>query len=114
MCKEMPVILVNRIVDMKIIIRKNGGGGGEEAQGVADPPKRLFFFVKTLKIFVELTPGPLQARGHREEPGGAGPEAGDAAREELDQVGGAAVHEEVLPHPAEDERNEKLVNFFEK
>jgi hypothetical protein len=24
------------------------------------------------------------------------------------------VHEEVLPHPAEDERNEKLVNFFEK
>jgi hypothetical protein len=33
MCKELPVIPVNRVVDKKKIIRKNGG----EAQGVADP-----------------------------------------------------------------------------
>jgi hypothetical protein len=30
MCKEMPVIPVNRVVDKKIIMGKNGGG---EAQG---------------------------------------------------------------------------------
>jgi hypothetical protein len=40
MCKEMPVILVNRVVDPKRIIGKNGRGGGE-AQGVADPTKKI-------------------------------------------------------------------------
>jgi hypothetical protein len=39
MCKERPVIPVNRVVDMKRIIRKNGGGG--EAQGVADKKDQL-------------------------------------------------------------------------
>jgi hypothetical protein len=36
MCKEMPVILVSRVVDPKRIIGKNGGG---KAQGVVDPQK---------------------------------------------------------------------------
>jgi hypothetical protein len=40
MCKEMPVIPVNKVLDPK----KNNGGKmegreGGEAQGVADPPK---------------------------------------------------------------------------
>jgi hypothetical protein len=40
MCKEMPVIPVNRVVDPKRIIGKmEGRGGGGEAQEVADPPK---------------------------------------------------------------------------
>jgi hypothetical protein len=38
-CKEMPVIPVNKVVDPKRIIRKNDGWGGGEAQGVADPKK---------------------------------------------------------------------------
>jgi hypothetical protein len=33
----MPVILVDRVVDKKRIIRKMVGRGGGEAQGVADP-----------------------------------------------------------------------------
>jgi hypothetical protein len=37
MCKEMPVIQVNRVVDVKRIIGKMEGRGGGEAQGVADP-----------------------------------------------------------------------------
>jgi hypothetical protein len=41
MCKEMPVILVNRVVDPKRIKGKNGGTGGVEAQGVTDPQKCL-------------------------------------------------------------------------
>jgi hypothetical protein len=41
MCKEMPVILVNRVVDKKRIIGKLEGQGGVEAQGVADP-KNMF------------------------------------------------------------------------
>jgi hypothetical protein len=41
MCKEMPVIPVNRLVDKKRIIRKMDGRGGGEAQGVNDPtPKK--------------------------------------------------------------------------
>jgi hypothetical protein len=41
MCKELPVILVNKVVDPKRIIGKNiEGRGGVEAQGVADPKKR--------------------------------------------------------------------------
>jgi hypothetical protein len=39
MCKEMPVIPVNRMVDMKRIIRKMEGWEGGEAQRVADPKK---------------------------------------------------------------------------
>jgi hypothetical protein len=38
MRKEMPVILVIRVVDPKRIIRKKEGRGGV-AQGVADPKK---------------------------------------------------------------------------
>jgi hypothetical protein len=37
MCKEMPVIPVNRLVDQKRIIGKMEGQGRGEAQGVADP-----------------------------------------------------------------------------
>jgi hypothetical protein len=36
-CKEMPVILVNRVVDKKRMIKKEEGQGRGEAQGVADP-----------------------------------------------------------------------------
>jgi hypothetical protein len=35
MCKEMPVIPVNKVVDPKRIIGKMEGQGGGEAQGVA-------------------------------------------------------------------------------
>jgi hypothetical protein len=41
MCKELPVILVNKVVDPKRIIGKMEVRGGGEAQGVADPN---FFF----------------------------------------------------------------------
>jgi hypothetical protein len=37
MCKEMPVIPVNRVVETKRIIGKMEGREGE-VQGVADPP----------------------------------------------------------------------------
>jgi hypothetical protein len=40
MCKEMPVIPVNKVVDPKRIIREKGQGGGE-AQGVADLQKNI-------------------------------------------------------------------------
>jgi hypothetical protein len=36
MCKELPVIPVNKVVDPKRIIKMEGRGGGE-AQGVAEP-----------------------------------------------------------------------------
>jgi hypothetical protein len=39
MCKEMPVIPVNRVVETKGIIGKKEGRGGGEAQGVAYPKK---------------------------------------------------------------------------
>jgi hypothetical protein len=39
MCKEMPVIPVKKVVDLKRMIRKMEGPGGGEAQGVADSPK---------------------------------------------------------------------------
>jgi hypothetical protein len=38
MCKEMPVIPVNRVVDPKRIIGKMEDQRGGEAQGAADPP----------------------------------------------------------------------------
>jgi hypothetical protein len=41
MCKEMPAIPVNRVVDTKRIIRKREGHGGRQAQGVSDPPKKV-------------------------------------------------------------------------
>jgi hypothetical protein len=36
MCKELPVIPVNKVVDPKRIIGKMEARGGGEAQGVAD------------------------------------------------------------------------------
>jgi hypothetical protein len=39
MCKEMPVIPVDRVVNTNRIIEKMEVRGGGEAQGVADPPK---------------------------------------------------------------------------
>jgi hypothetical protein len=39
MYKEMPVILVNRVVGKKRIIGKKEGQRGGEAHGVADPKK---------------------------------------------------------------------------
>jgi hypothetical protein len=44
MCKEMPVIPVNRVVDPKRIIKKTEGQEGGEAQGVADPKKETSLF----------------------------------------------------------------------
>jgi hypothetical protein len=41
MCKEMPVIPVNKVADPKRIIGKTEGRGGGEAQGVADQKKLL-------------------------------------------------------------------------
>jgi hypothetical protein len=41
MCKEMPVIPVDRVVDKKRIVGKMEGTGGGEAQGVTDS-KRTF------------------------------------------------------------------------
>jgi hypothetical protein len=41
MCKEMLVIPVNRVVDLKRIMGKTEGQGGGEVQGVADPKKLL-------------------------------------------------------------------------
>jgi hypothetical protein len=38
MCKEMPVILVNKVVDTKRIIGKIKGQGEGEAQGVTTTP----------------------------------------------------------------------------
>jgi hypothetical protein len=38
MCKEMPVIPVNKVVDRKELLEKMEGQGGGKAQGVADPP----------------------------------------------------------------------------
>jgi hypothetical protein len=40
MCKEMPVIPVNRVVGKKRIIGKIEGRGGGESQGVADQKKQ--------------------------------------------------------------------------
>jgi hypothetical protein len=48
MCKEMPVILVNKVVDKKRIIgKKKGRGGGKEHGVVAHPPKKegLLFYI---------------------------------------------------------------------
>jgi hypothetical protein len=42
MCKEMPVVPVNKVGDPTRIIGKMEGLGGGEAQGVADPPKKTF------------------------------------------------------------------------
>jgi hypothetical protein len=40
MCKELPVILVNKVVDLKKNNQKKmEGRGGGVAQGVADPKK---------------------------------------------------------------------------
>jgi hypothetical protein len=39
MCKELLVILVNRMVDKKRIIGKDGGTRRRRAQGVADPKR---------------------------------------------------------------------------
>jgi hypothetical protein len=44
----MPVILVNKVVDPKRIIRKKMEGQGGEAQGVAEPPPTN---IKKLTIF---------------------------------------------------------------
>jgi hypothetical protein len=40
MCKEMPVIPVNKVVDPKRIIGKNGGPRRRRGTRVADPQKR--------------------------------------------------------------------------
>jgi hypothetical protein len=39
MCKEMPAIPVNKVVDKKRIIQRKEGRGVGGAQGAADPPK---------------------------------------------------------------------------
>jgi hypothetical protein len=37
MFKEMPIMLVNKLVDSKRLIGKMEGRGGGDAKGVADP-----------------------------------------------------------------------------
>jgi hypothetical protein len=44
MFKEMPVIPVNRVLDLERIIGKMEGRGGGEAQGTADPIKQCFLY----------------------------------------------------------------------
>jgi hypothetical protein len=44
MRKEMPIILVDRVVDPKRIIGKMDGQGGGEVQGVADTHKKTCSF----------------------------------------------------------------------
>jgi hypothetical protein len=55
MCKELPVILVNKVVDLKKEqSEKMEGQGGGEAQGVAEPKKnkkKLVFGKKTSENF---------------------------------------------------------------
>jgi hypothetical protein len=43
MCKEMPVILVNKVVDPKRIIRKNGGPRRRRGTRGRWPPKKYKF-----------------------------------------------------------------------
>jgi hypothetical protein len=43
MCKEMPVILVNRVVDTKRIIGKNGGPRRRRSTRGRLPPKMAIF-----------------------------------------------------------------------
>jgi hypothetical protein len=54
MCKEMPVIPVNMVVDKKRIIGKMEVQGGGEAQRVADPPK-ISIIVEFYQSLVNLT-----------------------------------------------------------
>jgi hypothetical protein len=57
MCKELPVILVNKVVDPKRIIGKIMEGlGGGEAQGVADPKKHCKTMVKWRFVYRRATP----------------------------------------------------------
>jgi hypothetical protein len=55
MCKELPIILVNKVVDPKRIIRKMEGRGGGEAQGVADPKKNLLRNLVLEQRFLKIT-----------------------------------------------------------
>jgi hypothetical protein len=42
MCKEMPVIPINKVVEKKRIMGHKEGRGGGEAQGVADTKQSKF------------------------------------------------------------------------
>jgi hypothetical protein len=62
MCKELPVIPVNMVVDLERIIRKMEGRGGGEAQGVADPKN----ISKGEKIYQRTTKLPyIIPNGHK-------------------------------------------------
>jgi hypothetical protein len=52
----MPVISVNRVVDLKRIIRKMEGRGGVEAQGVADPQKRSSLIIWPTSVINKKLP----------------------------------------------------------
>jgi hypothetical protein len=70
MCKEMPVIPINRVVDPKRIIKKMEGQGGGEAQGVADPPKKLpikfgYFFKRKKSALIKKNFGRFFSHHHR-------------------------------------------------
>jgi hypothetical protein len=54
MCKEMPVIPVNMVVDKKRIIGKMEVQGGGEAQRVADPPKKYPLLLSSIKAWLIL------------------------------------------------------------
>jgi hypothetical protein len=54
MCKELPVIPVNKVVDQKRKIGKMEGRGGGEAQGVADQKNLTFQNQKKFATFRRL------------------------------------------------------------
>jgi hypothetical protein len=61
MCKELPVILVNRAVDKKRIIAKIEGRGGGEAQGIADQKTTTGWAPFLGDFFHKLTWSPWRA-----------------------------------------------------
>jgi hypothetical protein len=78
MCKEMPVIPVNRVVDTKMIGKKLEGRGGGEAQGPLTP-KKLKTFVRIGTRFVMVSVTTSRSTGEMEVASSDGlpqPEAG--------------------------------------
>jgi hypothetical protein len=47
MCKEMPVILVNKVVDLKRIIGKNGWPRRRGTRSLTPPKNILFSFLRS-------------------------------------------------------------------
>jgi hypothetical protein len=57
MCKEMPVIPVNKVVDPKRIIGKDGGPRRREShKGLLTPPKKLTYIFQNVGSFLTYLP----------------------------------------------------------